>query len=155
MYQRALEELLERFPLELVDFEGLFLAALQQEATAARVNWDMVLQADADPKGTNWPRLQRLVDRALARLHQQLSTAAKPLLMVYPGLLARYDRLNFLDRLRENVGRRDGVPSLWLLVPGDDQAQIEGKTIPLIGPGQKARIPESWLENKHRGALKK
>ena len=151
MYQRALEELLERFPLELVDFEGLFLTTLLQEATAARVNWDMVLQADADPKGTNWPRLQRLVDRALARLHQQLSTAAKPLLMVYPGVLARYDRLNFLDRLRENVGRRDGVPSLWLLVPGDDQALIEGKTIPLIGPGQKARIPESWLENKHRG----
>jgi hypothetical protein len=28
---------------------------------------------------------------------------------------------------------------------------IDGKPVPLIGPGQRTRIPESWLANEHRG----
>lgn len=52
---------------------------------------------------------------------------------------------------REKVGRRDSIPGLWLLLPGDNQALIDGKPVPLMGPGQKARIPASWLKNMHRG----
>ena len=71
--------------------------------------------------------------------------------MIYPGLLARYDQMDLLTRLSQKVGRRDGIPGLWLLLPGDQQALIDGKAVPLRGPGQKARIPESWLSNLHRG----
>jgi hypothetical protein len=35
-------------------------------------------------------------------------------------------------------------------VPGDHHALIDGKAVPVLSPGQRARIPESWLENKHR-----
>jgi hypothetical protein len=72
------------------------------------------------------------------------------MLVVYPGLLARYDRMDLLERLRDRVGRGDGIAGLWLLVPGDDQALLDGKAIPILSPGQRARIPESWLENVHR-----
>jgi hypothetical protein len=56
-----------------------------------------------------------------------------------------------LERLRDKVGRRGGIPGVWLLVPGDEQAVLDGKAIPIISSGQRARIPEGWLENLHRG----
>ena len=67
------------------------------------------------------------------------------MLLVYTGLLARYDQMALLERLRDKVGRRDGIPGVWLLIPGDQQAMMDGKAIPLIGPGQRTRVPLSWL----------
>ena len=72
------------------------------------------------------------------------------MLVVYAGLLARYEQMDLLERLRDKIGRRDGIPGLWLLVPGDHHALIDGKAVPVLSPGQRDRIPESWLENKHR-----
>jgi hypothetical protein len=83
------------------------------------------------------------VKRAIPIVEEQLGTAKKPMLVIYAGLLARYGQMAMLERLRDKTG-------LWLLVPGDHQALMDGKAIPLIGRGQQVRIPESWLENKHR-----
>jgi hypothetical protein len=69
---------------------------------------------------------------------------------VYPGLLARYDQMNLLTKLHDEVVRGQHLKSCWLLIPGDNQAMIDGKPVPLIGPGQRTRIPESWLANEHR-----
>ena len=92
-----------------------------------------------------------LVRRALPAVEAKLSSADETLLVVYAGLLARYDQIALLERLRDRVGRRDGIPGLWLLVAGDRQAMMDGKAIPLIGPGQQTRVPESWVQNAHRG----
>ena len=70
--------------------------------------------------------------------------------MIYPGLLARYDQMEFLEAMSQKVGRRGGIPGLWLLVPVIIKALLDGKPMPLIGPGQRARIPESWIGNRHR-----
>jgi hypothetical protein len=83
-------------------------------------------------------------------VEEQLSRADKTMLLVYAGLLARYDQMTLLERLRDKIGRRDGIPGLWLLIPGDHQALMDGKAVPIISPGQRARIPESWLQNIHR-----
>ena len=86
----------------------------------------------------------------MSAIEQQLLAADRTMLVVYAGLLARYDQMGLLSRLSQKVGRRDGIPGLWLLLPGDHQALIDGKPVPLISPGQRARIPESWLQNLHR-----
>jgi hypothetical protein len=127
-----------------VDFEGLFISALQQVAAKAKVNWDLVLQTDATPHQGDWDKLMLLVDRAMQPIEAELSTADQTILMVYPGLLARYNQMTLLERLREKVGRADGIPGLWVLLPNDQQAVIAGKTVPLLGPGQRARIPDHW-----------
>ncbi len=67
------------------------------------------------------------------------------MLVVYPGPLARYEQMDLLARLSQMVGRRDGIPGLWLLLPGDQQALLDGKPVPLIGPGQRVRVPLGWL----------
>ena len=87
----------------------------------------------------------------MSSVEQRLLAAERTMLVIYPGLLARYDQMDLLSRLSQKVGRRDGIPGLWLLLPGDHQAMIDGKAVPLLGPGQKALIPRSWLQNLHRG----
>lgn len=144
-YERACRELCRRFPLELIDFEGLFLDALQTTASKAKVNWDLVLQTDTQPHQGDWDKLMMLVGRAMPAIKCQLLDADKTMLVIYPGLLARYDQMDLLSELSQKVGRSDGIPGLWLLLPGDNQALIDGKPVPLIGPGQRTRIPERWL----------
>lgn len=150
-YEQAADELSRRFPVQLVDCEGLFIDALRGAAQQAKVNWEAVIKTDAAPKGGDWDKLMRLVGRAMPSVEQQFMTADKTILLIYPGLLARYERMDLLERLRDQVGRRDGIPGLWLLVPGDHQALLDGKPVPLISAGQRARIPESWIGNEHRG----
>jgi serine/threonine protein kinase len=149
-YEVAAEALCRRFPLKLVDFEGLLIDQLQQVATKAKVRWDLVLQADTTPHQGDWDKLMLLVDRAMGAVEAELSSPDQTILLTYPGLLARYNQMTLLERLREKVGRADGIPGLWVLLPNDQQALIAGKAVPLLSPGQRTRIPEHWLENKHR-----
>ena len=150
-YQRACRELCERFPVKLVDFEGLFIDTLRDVVDKAGGKWEAVVNTDATPGRGNWDKFMVLVNRAMPRIEEQLSTTDKTMLLIYSGLLARYDQMALLERLRDKVGRSGGIPGLWLLVPGDQQALLDGKAVPIISPGQRARIPESWLKNVHRG----
>jgi len=150
-YQCAMQELCKRFPVELVDVEGVFIDALQEVATKAGAKWEAVVNADAEPGSESWKKFLVLVQRAMPIVEQRLSTSTKTMLLTYSGLLARYDQMPLLERLREKVGRRDGIPGVWLLIPGDHQPMLDGKAVPVISPGQRTRIPESWLRNMHRG----
>jgi hypothetical protein len=92
-----------------------------------------------------------LVGRALPRVEEQLSSADSTVLLVHPGLLARYNRLDLLERLRDRVGRPGGPKGLWLLLPAQ-QPLIDGKAVPLLSPAQRVPMPETWIENRHRSA---
>ncbi len=144
-YQRAKTELAQRFPVQVVDYEGLFLDCLRQVADEAEVVWSNVLEADATPHEGHWNRLMLLVGRAMPWVEAELLKAEKTVLLIYPALLARYQQMTLLERLRESIGRPGGMPGLWVLVPNDQQAMIEGQAVPLLSPGQRARIPEKWL----------
>ena len=61
--------------------------------------------------------------------------------------------MTLLERLREKVGRDDGIPGLWLLLPNEQQAMIDGQAVPLLSPGQRARLTEDWLGNRHRAKV--
>lgn len=149
-YHQAEQELCERFPVERVDFEGLFIDALRQVAEELNVNWDLVLKTDAKPYQGDWDKLMILVGRAISLVEAQLTTIDKTILLVYPGLLARYDQMPLLEHLREQIGRKGGIPGLWVLVPGERTAMIDGKPIPIFSSGQRCCLPESWLKNQHR-----
>ncbi len=149
-YQQTYHELCDRFPVELVDFEGMFLAALRQVADKAKVNWDLVLQTDATPDRGDWDKLMLLVGRAMPMVEAQLVAVNRTILLIYGGLLARYDQMTMLERLRDRIGRPGGISGLWLLLPGDGQAVMDGKAVPILSPGQRSRIPQSWIENRHR-----
>jgi serine/threonine protein kinase len=149
-YDRAAHEICHRFPVELIDVEGLFVDALRDVAAKAGAKWEALVNADAVPGSEPWKKFMVLVNRAMPLIEERLGTATKTMLLTYPGLLARYDQMTLLERLREKVGRRDGIPGVWLLIPGDVHAMLDGKAIPVISPGQRTRIPEKWIRNEHR-----
>jgi serine/threonine protein kinase len=153
-YQDVRRELERRFPIQVIDGDRLVIDALREAAGKARVDWSVVLRTDASPHNGDWNKLILLVGRAMPRIEQQLSSADETVLLVHPGLLRRYDRLDLLERLRDRVGRAGGPKGLWLLLP-NQQPLIDGKPVPLLNLAQRVHVPESWIENRHRAAPRK
>ena len=98
--------------------------------------------------GSDWANLMRLVGhRALPRVRTELAAARRAVLLVNLGLLARYDQMTFLDKLRDAAGRPGGPPGVWLLVPRDPQESrplIDGKPVPVFTAAQWASVPAAW-----------
>jgi hypothetical protein len=64
--------------------------------------------------------------------------------------------MEMLAWLRDQVGRRGKCPGLLVLVAADEQSElplIDGCEVPLIGTGQRARVPMAWTENQHRSVV--
>ncbi|MEI8324818.1 MAG: BREX system serine/threonine kinase PglW [Betaproteobacteria bacterium] len=160
MARRAETELLHRFGntenLKRMNFDALLLAALRDQAKAAGVDWNVVLQADAADRGSrHWINLQRLVQRTLPALRSALLNSPAPVLLVSAGLLARYDLMGLITELEENAGRSGHTPSVWLLLPTSHQGLpvIDGVAVPMVNNIHNTRalaLPQAWIENKHR-----
>lgn len=155
-YEQVLEEIVLRFDVTLVDFEAMFLESLERVAQQKRVNWDLVLRTDAVPGEGDWDKLMALVRLTMQSVEQQLLAIEKTILLVYPGLLARYGQMELLERLRDNLGREDGVTGLWIVVPNGSRALIDDggdrcRAVPILSPGQVVQVPLSWIRNEHRG----
>ena len=152
--QRAWEEL-QRFKVTPCNLDALFLDSLKRRAEARKAKWEVVLRADAaDHQSADWRNLQRLVDECLPEIEQELRKPDGTRLIANPGLLARYDRMDLIARLADDVGRKEGIFGLWILVPAQDQSPlpvINHKAIPVTNAAQHARLTEDWVFNRHRG----
>jgi hypothetical protein len=158
---QAEEELARRFPLDLVSLEERWLDAMRQIAAENGVDdWNVVLRADAAPADHPDARpFHQLLDLARERVEAGLAVSPRTILLTRPGLLARYGRMDLLERLRDRAGARprDGQPALhglWVLVPSDGPTtgpQIEGKPVSFLTAAQRARVPTAWILNRHRG----
>lgn len=159
--RHAETELLRRFgqdagatpPFQRVNFDALLLKALRDEATAARVDWTMVLRADAaEPGGRDWTKLQRLVQRTLTTIRPALLESPAPLLLTNVGLLARYELMSLVADMEATVGRPAHTPTLWLLLPSHKQGLpvIDSQPVPLVNSTQACALPQAWIENRHR-----
>lgn len=155
----ATRELSARFNVDIRSLEAALIQHMKAEASRSGADWSVVLRADAAAPGSrDWQNLLVLVRRALATLEGELAGTDRSLVLTHAGLLARYDQVGFLERLRDRVGRRPepGVPplhGLWVLIPADEVGTLpvlDGRAIPVIGPSQWARLTLSWLTNAHR-----
>lgn len=165
--RRAESELLHRFgqpgtqpaPLQRVNFDALMLTALREQAVAARVDWKVVVEADAADRGSrHWINLQRLVQRTLPTLRRALLEGSAPILLVSAGLLARYDLMPLISEIEEKAGRPGHTPNVWLMLPTTQQGLpvIDGVAVPIVNNMQNTRtlaLPQGWIENRHRAGL--
>jgi serine/threonine protein kinase len=154
----AERELARRFPVERRSLETALIQHMRDVAARAGADWAVALAADGAPAASrDRQNLLMLVRRAVVGVEEELQAAAqatgRTLLLVYPGLLARYDQLDLLQRLRDRIGRPEGIPGLWVLIPSDAQHDapiIDGKPVPVIVRSEWARIPEAWIRTTHR-----
>jgi serine/threonine protein kinase len=152
------DELLRRFHLERVSFDDLLFEALHKEAEALEIDWKVVEQADGSARSSqDWHNLMHLIARVAPTVTSELCSRNEHLLMVHPGLIARYDQMAVLETLRDKVGHDVPCPGIWVLVATDgqhDMPLLDNAEIPLITPGQRARVSEAWVDNVHRGRTK-
>lgn len=149
-------DLLRRFPLRRLSLEAELLDAMRAKAAENEVDWEQVQRTDADPSSTDWGYLLDLAAMALETVEERLLAQSDPLLLVNGGLLARYEGMGLLERLRDAAGRPGGPPAVWVLVAADmvqELPMLDGREIPLLTPTQRARIPWSWIQNEHRGRV--
>jgi hypothetical protein len=88
-------------------------------------------------------------------LQDSARKGAGPLVLVWPGALARYGLSRALSHLVEQAERGD-TGAVLLVVPShaDGSApSINGRLpVPAPLPGQRLQMPEPWLANAHRAA---
>jgi hypothetical protein len=145
--------LLSQFPLEVCSLDGLLIRHMKALTAEKRVDWRMVLRADAVPAAErsasrDWGNLQRVVRLALPKVKAELAESPRHVLLTNPGLLARYGQIDLLGELMQSTGRPGGPPGLWILIPSDGQQQkptLDGQPVPVFTSAQWTRIPELWL----------
>jgi len=139
--------------LQRLSFDALLLKTLREQASTLGVDWNVVLRADAaEPDSRDWANLLRLVQRTVPALKAALVDNPSPILIVNPGLLARFELMSLLSDLQAGAGRPGHTPSAWLLLPTHQPgvAAIDGFAVPLVNPTAVVSVPMSWLENQHR-----
>lgn len=159
LLDKAEEELLRRFELTRHNLSHLLLASMRDRAASKNVPWEKMLLGDAEQQGKAWKVLStRLVPDAMTSVEERLLNCERPQLLVNPSLLARYQQLSILEKMRDLAGTREGLAAVWLLLPSEDTARaptLEGQAVPILHSGQKAAVPESWVVNAHRTAREK
>ena len=155
----AEEELTHRFELVCRDVNTMLLKAMRQKVEEKGGKWEKFLEADSKESDRGWMVLtSHLVPDAMTLVEEQLLSCKQPQLLLNTSLLGRYDQLSILEKMRDLAGARDGLSSVWVLLPSEDTSRppmIDGRAVPLIHGGQKARIPDAWLSNAHRAAPEK
>ncbi len=160
-------ELLHRFgspetsasAVQRINFDSLLLGALHEQAQAMKVDWNVVLQADAADRGSrHWINLQRLVQRAVPAVRAALLDSPSPILLVNVGLLARYQLMSLITELEQQAGRPGQTPTVWVLLPTSQQGLpvIDGVALPLVNNLHNTRalaLPRAWVENQHRAKI--
>ena len=157
---RACEaELMRRFDLQKVSFDDLLFESLRTEAQELDVDWNIIEKADGADRGSqDWKNLLHLVSLAAIKIEDNLLNRDEHLLLVHPGLIARYDLMSLLETLRDRTGHDVPCPGVWVLVATDGQSDmpfLDDAEIPLISPGQRTKVSESWIDNLHRGRTEK
>lgn len=146
-------ERLKNFHVTHLSANQLFLDAMKEQASVLKVNWDVVLRADADKPGTpDWTRLQELVRRAMPKVLERLRHPEETILLTDSGLFARYGRMHDLDALRNDTGTPNGCAGLWLLLPSHGASfapSLCGQAVPITNPAQFETLTKEWVLNPH------
>lgn len=129
------------------------IAAIDGLAREYEVEPAVLRETDlAGETGPEWPNLCRLASEAADRLADELFPARTPLLLVRPGLLARYHLGGFLNRMVQST-REPGAASVLLLVPCNRPFFIEDAfPVPGLPASQRLLVSEPWLLNEGRRA---
>jgi serine/threonine protein kinase len=140
----------ERHGFELLSVEAALIAAMKAVAAEMDVAWEVVLEADGAPReSADHRNLQLLVAQAVDRVRERVLASARPLVLQHLGLVARYQRFELLEALRDACrDPHQPTPGLVVLLGADDpQAMpvIDRAPVPVLEPADWTPMPEAWL----------
>ncbi len=135
-------------------FDRLLVAQIREQMRLGGVKReDLIHDADRQGRaGPAWKNLLRLVERAGDAVAQSLLPAKTPLLLIQPGLIARYRLDTFVQKLLQTPREAP----IFVLVPGHDTGgipNINGEyAIPGLLSSQVLWVSLEWLANQHNRA---
>lgn len=153
----AAERLAESLSVKPVSLDQQLVRHIRARAELDEVDYAVIAQADREgPTGTDWPMLVSLVrDAAEAMVDTLLSWKDWPLVLVWPGALARYGLSAPLLRLVEQA-EQGTTGAVLLVLPSHNDGlppSINSRLpVPAPFPGQRLQLPEPWLANAHRAS---
>lgn len=157
----AAEELGRRLKVRPRSLERELLEGALKLAAELGVELEAVYAADKEgPGGPHWSNLRQLMLESAEKLGQSLQEEkGKRLVLMHPGMLARYHLDGFLRGLWEASQQDDG-PAVFLVVPAHSHAGpasihgvAESLLIPTTSAAQRMQVPETWILNLDRGGL--
>lgn len=152
-YEITAGVLKDRFGFALVSLEQVLLDAMRETANTLKVQWPVVLEADASSRNDRaWRNLHQLVQRARPAVERVLAALEQPTVLLNPGLLARYELLSVLAPLQERSRRGPGIV---VLVPDTAQSampMVDDAPLPVVHPSDWARTPGGWTRAMRRVA---
>ena len=149
-YSRIAEQTLRKRRPELKTFhlDRTLITSMRDFCAQKKVDWQVVLAADAGPHHEHWGRLVKVFEAALVPVRETLLHGEEPLLITNAGLLARYGGMSLLEELRDTIGTPGYRKSAWLLLPSvnpSGRPTLCGHPIPILSIGDQAEVPSAWL----------
>lgn len=149
---QAQQQLPDSFQLTTVSIEEICLRNLQQAADKFEIDLTTILEADApDAPETEKDHFNHFLNSEVKpRVHEELLALKGNILLIHPGLLARWQMTSVLDLLRESATRTHGHQLIWILIAADRQRSyptIDGVPVPIIDDSDFIRIPSRWLKS--------
>ncbi|HEY9723297.1 MAG TPA: DNA-directed RNA polymerase subunit alpha C-terminal domain-containing protein, partial [Oscillatoriaceae cyanobacterium] len=138
----------ERLGFEIADLDALYLAALKAEAAEMEVDWPFILEADGAAADTEDHRNLRLLAGAAAdRLVATLVMRERPMVLRYPGLLARYGCLDRLDAFAGACRSRQAPGAVLLVGQPDSRTlpHVDRVALPIAEAGDWIAFVPAWL----------
>lgn len=149
-HQRALAALSNQ-DVTLIDIDAELIRTLRLKAAELEVDWQVILDADqsgAAPDDAG--NLKRLVDLVVRELEERLVQIEGTILLHNMGLLARFDHLTVVERLRTAVQfGNNPLRSVWVLTAAEathDAPMVDGHAIGIISPSEFAHVPKAWID---------
>lgn len=143
-----------RLGIEPTPFDRLLIDAIREQMRLGGVKREeLIHHADREGRhGHAWKNLMRLVERAAESVAQTLTPPSAPLLLVQPGLIARYR----LDAFMQTLLTTPREAPVFMLVPSHDVGglpTINGDyAIPGLLQSQVLWVSLEWLANQHNRA---
>lgn len=142
----AIDELRARFGTKIVNVEEVLLTAMRRFAAEKGIDWNKVVTSDAEPE--NHPdhrKLEQLVSAVVPSVERELTSRTEPLLLTFPGMLAAYNQLGVIERIRDN----SGPAARWILIASsakDQRPTIDTKPVPVFSRAQWEALSPFWIK---------
>ena len=143
-----------RLGVEPLSFDQALIEEMKRLREKHGIEDSVVHEADlaAGTSPETWHLLKKLASDAADAVANALLPARKPLLIVHPGLIARYELDDFLDRLRKSAESDDSA-AVFLLVPSRDSGGSPRISGEMAVRGAKAIwIPPDWIAEAQSAA---
>jgi serine/threonine protein kinase len=154
---RAVPAMMRVLGARRIDLDTLLVERLRARIEGSKGgDWSKVLAADAPGNDRGRTKLMQVVRSVLPEVEAEVLATEGTVLLTGLGLLARYEQIGLVERLRDAVTVSSGAHPLQAVValipsPTGGPPTIDGHTIPVITANQWARLGGAWLSEQTQG----